>query len=186
VTPEDESDAPGPALALVSAVCEKLAPPPSKLPGAVLVSAVMPTSLNEAARFAYAGPAPSRPIWTLPPRCLAALAAVPVTCAKAIDVVGFEGCSTRYEVPALVDRLNVAAVVAATTTAPLEPLTTWTCWPGHGFFTVIVPVEPAWIAAVASVPLSTWTSTFEPPCTYTVPDTSQPLGQAGAKRSWPS
>jgi hypothetical protein len=27
----------------------------------------------------------------------------------------------------------------------------------------MVVVLPAWIAAVASVPFSTWTSTFEPP-----------------------
>jgi hypothetical protein len=40
------------APALVSAVSEKLASPPSKLPGAVSVSAVIPTSLNDAARFA--------------------------------------------------------------------------------------------------------------------------------------
>jgi len=50
-TPEELIVAPGPAPALVTAVSEKLAPPPSKLPGLVLLSAVMPTSLNEAARF---------------------------------------------------------------------------------------------------------------------------------------
>ena len=36
---------------MVSAVSEKLAPPPSQLPGAVSSSAVMPTLLNDAARF---------------------------------------------------------------------------------------------------------------------------------------
>jgi hypothetical protein len=46
--------------------------------------------------------------------------------------------------------LNVLAVVAATTTAPVEPLTTTACNPGQGSRTVIVVVEPTWIAVVTS------------------------------------
>ena len=55
VTPEELTDAPGAAPALVSAVSEKLASPPSKLPGAVLLSAVIPASLNDAARLGNPG-----------------------------------------------------------------------------------------------------------------------------------
>ena len=82
--------------------------------------------------------------------------------------------------------LSVALVVAATTTAPVAPLTTSACWPGHGLRTVMVVVVPAWIAAVARVPPSTWTSTLDPPWMYTVPEASQPDGQAGANRRVPS
>ena len=77
-------------------------------------------------------------------------------------------------------------MVAATTTAPPEPLTTSACWPGDGLRTVIVCVVPAWIAAVAMVPPSTCTSTLDPPWMYTVPDPFQPDGHAGANRSVPS
>src|SRR5882724_9845988 len=99
-TPEELIDAPGPAPALVSAVSEKLALPPSKLPGAVLVSAVIPTSLNDAARLESeppptgGGALPFRPICTQP-RCLAVVAWDPVTCANGSDVVSDDGCSTR-------------------------------------------------------------------------------------------
>src|SRR4051794_13443571 len=53
VRPEEVTWAPGPALALVNAVWEKLEPPPSRLPRAVLLSALIPTLLNDAARFGY-------------------------------------------------------------------------------------------------------------------------------------
>ena len=82
--------------------------------------------------------------------------------------------------------LRVALLVGETTTAPLAPLTTSAGWPGHGLRTVMVPVVPAWMAAVARVPPSTWTSTLVPPWMYTVPEASQPDGQAGANRSVPS
>src|SRR5579859_3765433 len=118
--PDELTVAPGAPPALVTAVSEKLAPPPSKLPGLVLLSAVMPMLLNDAARFGYVVLTllPGRPICTLPPSVRYVVAAVPVTCAKAIEVVGFDTCSTRYDVPAVIDRLNVAAVVGETTTAP--------------------------------------------------------------------
>ena len=50
VSPEEVIWAPGPAWALVSAVWEKLEPPPSRLPAAVLVSALIPTLSKDAAR----------------------------------------------------------------------------------------------------------------------------------------
>ena len=59
--------------------------------------------------------------------------------------------------------LSVALVVAATTTAPVDPLTTSACWPDHGLRTVMVSVVPAWMAAVVMTPPWTWTSTLEPP-----------------------
>lgn len=77
-------------------------------------------------------------------------------------------------------------VVAATTTAPVEPFTTSACCPGHGLRTVRVCVVPARIAAVARVPPSIWTSTLVLPCTATVPEASQPDGHAGANRTVPS
>src|SRR5690242_20264776 len=104
-------------------------------------------------------------------------AGVPVTWAKGSDAVGADGLCTRYDRPAVTGTLSVAAVVGATTEAPVEPSTTSACWPGHGLRTVIVRVAPASIAAVVRVPPTTCTSTLEPPCTYTVPETSQPEGQ---------
>ncbi len=88
---------------------------------------------------------------------------MPVTCANASEVVGADGCSIRYEEPAVTGTLSVALVVAATTTAPVDPLTTSACWPDHGLRTVMVSVVPAWMAAVVMTPPSTCTSTLEPP-----------------------
>jgi hypothetical protein len=183
--PEEVIEAPVPAPALVSAVSEKLAPLPSKLPGAVSLSAVMPTSSKDAARLEYAAAAPSRPICSAP-RCLSVVACVPVSWANGSEVVGEETSSTRYEEPATTGTLSVAAVVPDTTVAPVEPLTTSTCCPDHGLRTFIVSVVPAWMATVAMVPPSICTSTFEFPWMYTVPWPSQPDGQAGAIRSVPS
>src|ERR1700761_1679958 len=60
LAPEEVIEAPGAAPALVSAVSEKLASLPSKLPGAVSLSAVIPTLLNVAARLEEVGAEPGR------------------------------------------------------------------------------------------------------------------------------
>src|ERR1700751_54961 len=90
-TPEELMVDPGPAPTLVRSVSEKLALPPSKLPGAVLVSAVIPPLLTDGARLAEeppptgGGALPFRPIDT-PPRCLAVVASDPVSGANGSDV----------------------------------------------------------------------------------------------------
>ena len=81
---------------------------------------------------------------------------------------------------------QAVADVGGSTTEPVRPSVTCTCWPGHGLRIAIGCDARASIAAVTSEPFSTWTSTRVPSCTYTVPDTFQPAGHAGANRSRPS
>jgi hypothetical protein len=86
VTPSAVTVAPGEAPAAVSACADKLAPLPSKFPGAVSVSLDTPTLSKEAASEPYRA-AGSRPICA-PPRWLALVAGVPVTGANGKAAAG--------------------------------------------------------------------------------------------------
>src|SRR5882757_389332 len=147
-----------------------LAPPPSMLPGLVLLSAVTPTLLyvadNELVTVVL-----SSPICT-GPRCFAAFAAVPVTCANGSCVNGAAVFSIRYLCPWAVLTVNCPAVVGATTVAPVLASITSTDCPDHGLRTAIAALPPASSTTVTGTPPRTCTSTLLLFCTETVPSPS--------------
>ena len=122
-----------------------------------------------------------------PARLRACVAGVPVTAACGSAAVGAPGRCTTYVPPRSASSVNVASLVAGTTTrSGRRPSTTSTGAPGHGLRIRIPWSEPDSIATVVISPSWTWTCTFERCWRKTVPSASHPGGSAGAMRRIPS